>query len=186
MRGCRSEDTTIRINVTGNAGAGKTTLAARLGEALRVPVFSLDSVVWKPGWQKTPPDERRAAEHELVARPSWVIDGVSTTVRQASDLVVFLDVSRSVCAWRGLKRNLRYFTRTRPGLPDGCPEWQILPRLLGIVWRFPLNAGSAIRQEAEQHPSRYRIVRRLDDASALVEDLGAHHNPSFRPPNRLC
>jgi adenylate kinase family enzyme len=122
-----------------------------------------------PGWKKTPPAERLAAERELIARPTWVIDGVSRTVRQASDLVLFLDVPRRVCAWRGLKRNLRYFTRTRPGLPHGCPEWQILPTLLRIIRQFPSNAGLAIRDEAAQDPARYRIIRDADEARELFE-----------------
>ena len=42
----------VRIFITGNAGSGKTTLAGQMGEALRIPVFGLDSIVWLPGWKK--------------------------------------------------------------------------------------------------------------------------------------
>ena len=161
----------LRINITGNAGAGKTTLSRKLGEALDVPVFSLDSIVWKPGWEKTPPEERRVAEGRLIERPSWIIDGVSRTVRQASDIVVFLDVPRHVCAWRGLKRSLRYRARTRPELPEGCPEWQIVPRLFRIIYRFPFNGGLAISREAEQDKDRYRVVRYPEDPQAVCAEL---------------
>lgn len=148
----------MRINVTGNAGAGKSTLAQQLGEVLDLPAFSLDIVVWMPGWQKRPAQERQVLEQQLIEQPSWIIDGVSGRVRQAADLVVFLDVPRRVCAWRALKRSVRYFNQTRPGLPANCPEWRILPRLMYIIWQFPGNAGLAIRQEALQASSRYLIV----------------------------
>ncbi len=164
----------MRINITGNAGAGKTTLANQLAEALDLPVFSLDAIVWQPGWKKTPPEERKALEEELVSKPSWVIDGVSSQVRQASDLVIFLDVSRRVCTWRGVKRSLRYFNRTRPSLPPNCPEWRIIPRLLRIIWRFPSRGGMAIRKEATKHPDQYRILAHPNELKAIVEELRHH------------
>ena len=77
---------TIRINVTWNAGAGKTTLATNLGRALDLPVHSLDPIVWQPGWKKTPLEERRAAEPEMIAEPAWIIDGVSSTVRHSDEV----------------------------------------------------------------------------------------------------
>ena len=45
-----------RINITGNAGSGKTTLAKNLGRRLSIPVIHLDQIVWQPNWQKTPPE----------------------------------------------------------------------------------------------------------------------------------
>lgn len=113
----------------------------KLGEALGVPAYSLDPIVWRPGWKKTPAEERAAAERELAARSAWIIDGVSSTVRQASDLVLFLDVPAHRCARQALARSLRHLTSGRPGLPDGCPEWRIVPRLLQIIRRFPSGAG---------------------------------------------
>ncbi len=168
-------DLAIRIHITGNAGAGKTTLASSLGEALGVPVYSLDPIVWSSGWKKTPPEQRRIAVRELTERPSWIIEGVSPTVRQASDLILFLDVPRYICAARGLKRSLRYFTRTRPGLPENCPEYQIIPRLLQIIRKFPANAGRSIHREAERDPIRYRIIRHPDEVrSHIAEFLAAN------------
>jgi adenylate kinase family enzyme len=158
----------MRINVTGNAGAGKTTLAAELGAALGLPVYSLDSIVWQRGWKKTPPVERSTAERKLLDQPEWVIDGVSRPLRQSSDLILFLDVPRHICAWRGLKRSFRYLFSTRPGLPDGCPEWKIIPQLLRIIRRFPSSVGQAIRREAEGDPTRYRVIRYPSQAKAIV------------------
>ncbi len=148
----------MRINVTGNAASGKTTLAARLGEELGLPVFSLDSIVWRPGWKLAPPEERLAAERALAASPRWIIDGVSPHVRSQADLVVYLDVPPHVCALRGVLRALRYFRRTRPGLPEPCPDIQIVPYLLGLIHRFPKRAGATIRREASTEAARFHVV----------------------------
>jgi adenylate kinase family enzyme len=146
----------MRINVTGNAASGKTTLATRLGAEFSLPVFSLDSIVWQPHWTKTPTEQRASAERLLVSSPSWIIDGVSALVRSSADLVVFLDVPRHICAFRGLIRALRYLNQTRPGLPHPCPDIEILPRLLKLIYRFPSNAGAQIRLEASRQPHRFR------------------------------
>jgi hypothetical protein len=74
--------------------------------------------------------------------------------------------------WRALRRSLRYFTHTRPGLPVGCIEWKILPRLARIVWTFPASAGAAIRCEASEDPARYRTLRNASDLDVAVERLG--------------
>jgi adenylate kinase family enzyme len=147
----------VRINVTGNAGAGKTTLAHAVGAAFELPVFSLDPIVWMRGWRKRPSDERAILEQALVRQPVWVIDGVSQRVRDAADLVIFLDVSRPRCLVRALARSLRNLSTSRPGLPPGCPEWRIVPRLARIIWQFPGNAGRTIRAEAAARPERFHI-----------------------------
>jgi adenylate kinase family enzyme len=163
----------MRINVTGNAASGKTTLASFLGAELGLPVFSLDSIVWRPGWNKTPREERLAAERELVRPASWVIDGVSTYVRSHADLVLFLDVPRRLCAWRGLVRAMRYFNRTRPGLPYPCPDIQIVPRLLALIHRFPQHAGAEILRESAASPERFQIERHPIRAQRIIRAISS-------------
>lgn len=103
----------LRINVTGNAGSGKTSFARRLGVELGLAVFSLDSVVWQPGWVKTPSEQRALAERELASLPSWIIDGVSTYVRGEADLVVFSDVPRHIRS-EALRDPSRFCVATHP------------------------------------------------------------------------
>lgn len=133
-----------RIHVTGNAGAGKSTLAQKLSHELNLPLYNLDAIVWRPGWEKTPPDERRTKEMEIAEQPKWIVDGVSPIFREHADVIIFLDVPRRVCVWRCAKRNLPYLFKSRPGLPDNCPEWKIAPTLLNIIWNFPRLAEKNI------------------------------------------
>ena len=160
-----------RIHVTGNAGAGKTTLAIALGQALDLPVFHLDSIVWQAGWRKTPPGDRDRQEAELIERQAWVIDGVSDQVRGAADLVVFLDVPRNRCLGRVFRRNLPYLFRSRPGLPPGCPEILIIPRLIRMILHFPSRVRARICTEASSSV-RYRWIRSAQDMARLGTELG--------------
>lgn len=170
----------MRINVTGNAGSGKTTLAKQLGLVLNVPVFSLDSVVWQPGWLKTPPEERANAERKLVAPSDWVIDGVSPFVRAHADLVIFLDVPWPICALRAVARTCRYFKGTRPELPPPCPEINVLPRLLRLIHRFPRRVAPQLREEARLAPERFRLARYPVRIETLLRELA-----DVLPPQNL-
>lgn len=147
----------MRIHVTGNAGAGKTTLARKLGAELSLPVIHLDQVVWAPGWKKVPPRAQQEALIRITRPDLWIIEGVSDIARKQADIVIFLDTPRHVCIWRCAKRNVRYLFKSRPELPVNCPEWRIWPKLLNIIWRFPTLVGERIRDEANRS-SRYVVL----------------------------
>lgn len=160
-----------RVHITGNAGSGKSTLAARIAGSLDVPVFGLDSVVWEPGWRKTPLEKLQNKVDELVARPSWVIEGVSKKVRNAADVVIFLDVSRRLCFLRCAKRNWRYLFHGRPELPARCPEILIIPRLIKLIWAFPERVRPRIIDDMANSDRRSYVVRSQSDLRAALDGL---------------
>lgn len=162
----------MRIHITGNAGSGKTTLAARIGVELGLPVYGLDSIVWSPGWRQTPPQERVSRVDSLISQPEWVIDGVSSAVRRASDVTILLDVSRLTSYGRCARRNWRYLFRSRPGLPDGCPEILIVPRLCQIIWRFPSNVLPQLLDDVNSRDARFFHVRNTEECQAALQYLG--------------
>lgn len=100
-----------RVVVLGPGAAGKSTLAARLGEITRLPVIELDKIFWRPGLAATPHGEWAAIQRELAAQRSWIMDGdlgpydVINVRLQAADTVVFLDFSPLRCAWRTIRRS---------------------------------------------------------------------------------
>lgn len=102
--------------MVGPCGSGKSTVAARLADAVGLVPTHLDDLHWKPGWVEAPPEEEEAALARVLARPRWVVDGNYSALRRprmgAVDLFVWLDLPLNVtfprlvsrCLVRALKR----------------------------------------------------------------------------------
>ena len=164
----------MRIHITGNAGSGKSTLAKRLGSKLGIEVYGLDKVVWQEHWIETPPDDRKRKEQELCQKESWIIEGVSSSARESADVIIFLDFTRRSCYLRCIKRNWRYLFKSRPELPDNCPEIRVLSKLVKIIWKFQNLARPKILAECLE---KNRVLIKLGN-DLEVEDFfkQAGHN----------
>ena len=96
-----------RILVGGSSGAGKTTLARRLGSRLELPYVEVDSLFHGAGWVPRP--EFVDDVDRFTAGPRWVIDDYSAVrhlVWSRIDTFVWLDYSRARCEWRVLRRSV--------------------------------------------------------------------------------
>ena len=158
----------MRLHITGNAGAGKTTLAREMSARYDLPLLHLDSVVWQSGWRKTPEADKAAKVRQLVQGEQWLIEGVSDIVRANADLVVFIDAPRWLCLYRCVRRSLRLGRSTRPELPADCPEIRILFRAVSLVWRFPGVVGNTIRAEADARG--YLVAESAAHARQLIDE----------------
>lgn len=171
----------LRILVTGNAGTGKSTLAADLSELLEIECFGLDQIVWQPGWKTTPKAQQRDQIEALAAREAWIIDGVSSILWRRADVVILLDFKRRVSLFRCAKRNWRFLFRSRPGLPEGCPEILIIPRLIEIIWKFPKTVRPRLISDFQNVTDRQLIiVRDRADLVRLREETVAQGAERFR------
>ena len=129
-----------KVLIIGCGGAGKSTLARRLGEKTGLPVVHLDQIWWEPGnWQHLSREEfdrRLALELE---KPRWILDGNfnrTMEVRlEACDTVIYLDYSRWVCLGSWIGRVIRNRGKARPDMAEGCGEW-FDPEMAKWIWTF--------------------------------------------------
>lgn len=133
-----------RVVVLGPVGAGKSTLARAISTRTGLPVVYLDHLFWRPGWTPAPQDEALRDLDEAMARDEWILDGNflangadgADRRFERADTVIFLDQSRLTCLWRVAKRIVRYRSRSRADLPEGCPE-SYDRSLLRWIWSYP-------------------------------------------------
>ncbi len=167
----------------GSAGAGKSTFAVTLGQLLKLPVFHLDKLFWKPGWIPAQKNGWRRTQQALVAKERWIIDGnydSTLDIRFArADTVFHLDFPRRMCLWRVGKRIVTGLGRTRPDMAPGCPERIDFP-FLKWVWRFRRDVRPNIVAILRNHPSVNVIT--LRNATAARDYLnGIKAAPGNRP-----
>jgi adenylate kinase family enzyme len=107
-----------RIHVVGTSCSGKTTMARNLARRLGVPHVELDALHWADNWTEVPDDVMRERVRDVVAGPTWVIDGNYKSARDVlwsrADLVVWLDYALPVILSRYARRTTRrVLTRER-------------------------------------------------------------------------
>jgi adenylate kinase family enzyme len=114
-----------RIAILGGGGAGKSTLARRLGAALGLPVIHLDRIVFGPGWSRNPPDVVRDKLAQSLGE-AWVVDGTyaeaSRITLPRADLILWLDQPRWLRLYRSWCKTRDHRGEPRADRPDGCEE----------------------------------------------------------------
>lgn len=166
--------------IIGQPGAGKSTLAQRLGALTFLPVIHIDKIHWKPGWVERGLAEKTRMTLDAIKEPKWIFEGGHSLTwperLNRADTLIWIDFPLSVRASRVLRRTVRYYGRTRPDLPEGCPE-QISLEFWAWIWRTRQTGrqkmqelfDSAPSEKAKYHLSSTRSVN--DFLSGLREAL---------------
>ena len=150
-----------RLIIIGCGGAGKSTLARKLGEVLDLPVVHLDKLFWKPGWVETTAEEFDALLAMELAKDKWIMDGnFNRTMPERikrCDTIIYLDFSRFTCLMGVLKRIITTYGKVRPDMGEGCPE-RIDLDFLKWVWNFNKN----------KRESYYKLLNEAENVETIV------------------
>ena len=175
-----------RVMIVGGPGSGKSTLARALGARTGLPVFHMDHIHYRPGWVERSDDEKDRLTREVHARDAWIFEGGhSRTYPERiarADTFVWLDVPVGLRLVRVLRRSAVYRGRTRPDLPEGCPE-QFSRETLEFL-RFILRTRATARAKLAavwRDPPPHLTVHRLAGRRAVRAFLdGAANGQSPR------
>lgn len=154
-----------RVLVAGTSGAGKTTMAARIAGILGVPHIEIDALFHGPDWVPRPSFESDV--HAFSARPAWTTEWQYRSVREhladRADLLVWLDLPRSLVMRRIIRRTLVRRLR-REELWNGNREaalWTIITDRDHIVrwaWNTHHKSQARVAELMRRRPDLY-VVR---------------------------
>ena len=153
-----------RVMVIGCGGAGKSTLARRLGEITGLPVVHLDQIWWGPGnWQHISREEFDRLLTEEVEKPRWILDGnFNRTLKlrlSRCDTVIYLDYPRLVCLKNWIGRVIRNWGTARADMAEGCCEW-FDPEMAGWIWNFNRKNRKRYYELLSNHTDKTVIILR--------------------------
>lgn len=150
-----------RVIIIGCGGAGKSTLARKMGDLTGLPVVHLDKLFWKPGWVERTPEEFDPLIQAEIEKEEWIMDGNFNRTMpqrvQRCDTVIYLDFSRMACLRGVLKRVLTTCGTVRPDMGDGCPE-RVDFEFLKWVWNYNKN----------KRERNYRLLNEATHAETIV------------------
>lgn len=169
-----------RILIIGSNGAGKTTFAKKLSAATGLPLVHIDKLYWRGCWEVAPPEEFERAVLQEARHPRWIIEGNNIrTLHQRlpfADTVFWFEFPPMLCLWNILKREIRYFRKARPDMPEGCIS-KLSLRFLRDIWNFNrknhMRIESALSDFPHVHVIRFtnytQMRKYLSEINAKVE-----------------
>jgi adenylate kinase family enzyme len=152
-----------RVAVFGNAGGGKSTLARRLAEITRLPLYPLDLIQYRTGGGEVSPEEFLKAHADLLRKDTWIIDGfgsVATAWERFSraDTLVYIDLPVATHFWFVTKRLIQgLFVATPEGWPEGSPMWRSTVTSYKVIWLCHRRLTPKYRQLVAEMAASKRV-----------------------------
>lgn len=159
-----------------SAGAGKSTLAKKMGSILNIPVHHLDTLYWKPGWIEASQEEFRRAQEEIVQQSEWIIEGNYSGTFELrfphADAIVYIEKPLLVCLYRVVKRRIQNHRKTRSDMTSGCEEKLDWPFIKFILTTYASRKKiMAERCERFKETKKVFILRNQREIESFLREL---------------
>lgn len=145
-----------KIVVVGISASGKSTFVRKLGNKMSLPVFFVDSIMWKSGWNYVGDEETVKRLDAISLKSEWIIEGYITKgarnfVFERADTIIYLDYSPIVCVYRYIKRCWKHRKDARPEL-EGSPD-KFSFKFLKLVWTKgeTISLNKFLKQVSDQN-----------------------------------
>ena len=113
-----------RISIFGVGGAGKSTLAKKLGGLLGLPVYHLDCLYWLPNWVEADLETFVGQVSDITKQNEWIIEGLYKSTFETrfkyADLIIILNFPPEICI-ESIKTCMNNKEK-RIGIPDYLDE----------------------------------------------------------------
>lgn len=162
-----------RVMIVGGPGSGKSTLAIELSKRSGLTVYHMDHIHYESGWIERSQEQKDRLSNEIHMLDSWIFEGGHSRTYaqrvQRADTFIWLDFPVWLRIFRVLRRSVQYYGRSRPDLPEGCPEqfnFQTF-EFLRFIWRT--RKASKLLEIYNNPPAHLRAYR--IDSNEAAKDL---------------
>ena len=161
-----------RIWIVGGSGSGKTYLAKRLSELLKINNYELDDILWVKKWtiQRSKFLMMKKLK-EIVAKRKWIIDGISSSwiepgIKKA-DLVILLHVPARTIIWRLFLRHLKCRIK---GLSE---KWNDFIKLTKFSIAYKKGNATSLRHRKliKKHSLKVVVIQNKRSYNKLIIDI---------------
>ena len=174
-----------KVAVFGNAAGGKSTLARRMAELTRLPLYPLDIIQYRRGGGKVPHEDYLNAHADLLTRDRWIIDGFGCVPSAwerfvAADTLVYIDLPLFTHYRWVTKRLIKGLFVNPEGWPDKSPIWSSSLEGYRVVGLCHRDLTPRYRQLVADAASTKRVhhLRSPADIRSFLNAIKQEHPPS--------
>jgi adenylate kinase family enzyme len=167
-----------KVGVFGNTGGGKSTLARRLAELTRLPLYPLDLIQYRSGGGEVPREQYLRAHAELLNKDEWIIDGFGCIASAwerfaAADTLIYVDLPLTTHYWWVTKRLINAPFARPEGWPENSPMWESTINSYKVVWRCHSRLTPKYRQLVADVAKAKRVhhIKSPAQIAALVDTV---------------
>ena len=164
-----------RIMIIGCGGAGKSTLARKLGEKTGLPVVHLDRIWWSPGnWEHLDREKFDVLLMQEMEKDRWILDGnYNRTLDlrlERADTVIYLDFTRWQCLRGWIGRVIKNWGHAREDMAPGCSEW-FDPEMAGWIWNFNKKNRKTYLEKLSSWHGDVHIFRNRREVKRFLDNI---------------
>jgi adenylate kinase family enzyme len=165
-----------RVMIIGGPGSGKSTLGGLLADKTGLPLYHMDHIHYRPGWDERTTEEKDVLCHQIHMKDQWIFEGGhSRTLDERiarADTLIWLEMSVWLRLRRCLWRTITNHGKTRPDLHEGCPERFDLD-FYRFIWRTRNSSAANIRQKLASSQPHLKIhhFTSLNEVKELLSHL---------------
>ena len=166
-----------KIAVFGKPGSGKSTLSKNLSSATGIPLYQLDSIVYKKNGDLVDRKTYDKDHRDIISSDSWIIDGFGPMGSfyerlNIADTLVYIDLPYLLSYWLVTKRLFKGLLVKPEGWPDGSSVLKGSLESYKILKLSPTFWNDGFLQKLEQispNKSLY-IIKSIAELNSFIDE----------------
>jgi adenylate kinase family enzyme len=163
-----------RVHIIGTSGSGKSFLAKKLSNLLKIKVYDLDDLFWKRKYNiERDEKERIKLLKNITKKNKWIIEGVySSWVEDSikrSNLIIWLDPPAHILSYRLI---LRFFRRKEFKELEGWKGLRLMLKYAINYHKKKQAAGYYLHKGLiEKHKASFVYIKSKKELNKFLEDF---------------